>query len=132
MRDKVAGLRVEADRLERLSQRFPDLTEYRGRWRTVLVAKSANAAATGVEVRYSCGCCVDAAVVAWPFVDVDGQRVYSSPTDFKVGTKDDDGDYPWDGWDKPLRDAGIPEQVIEQVAARLTGQRREQPEELVS
>jgi hypothetical protein len=116
MNDKVNELRAEADRLEALRRLYPDLREYRGRWRKVLVSKKAAADCGEAELRRTCGCCSDAPYRAWPYVDTDFGRVYCDPPehhavncDWSTATADED-------LAQRLREAGVREEVAEDIA----------------
>lgn len=116
MEKKIEKLRKEADKLQAIKSRFPDLSEVRDRWGTVrLSAKSANAQCTKIETRHSCGCCNDAPFLAMPYVEFEGDRIYSDPERICIGEKSTSyyGDV-WDeDWEDRLKKIGIPEAAIE-------------------
>lgn len=113
---------VEAGRLERLLQLYPDLKRYEGRWKKVAYYSPAvNRVATGVDIRHNCGCCSDSPVEAWPFADTPEGPVYTDPPKFWVGKRDpyEGGEQADEDWDLKMREAGIPEPVIARVGAFL-------------
>ena len=111
---------VEAAKLADLLVRFPDLRRHVDRWEKVAYCSaSVNGRVTDVEFRYNCGCCSDSPLEAWPFVVIDGQRVYSDPPVFRVADRDSGGDVPYEGWHTQLAAAGLPEAVIAMVRSRL-------------
>ena len=76
--------------------------------------------ATDYEHRHSCGCCADAALYIRPYIErkVLGKsvRIYSQPETFCVGERAYNGGYHVDSdWREKLRNADIPEKLIERV-----------------
>jgi hypothetical protein len=122
MRGAAQGLLSEADQLERLMKDFPDLKKKVGRWnKVVFYSRSANTRATGYDSRHNCGCCADSPLEIWPYAETEHGRVYTDPPEFRVGERDPmfSGDRPYDGWDKKMRDAEIPEAIVSAVAAHF-------------
>jgi hypothetical protein len=106
----------EADRLRKLLAAYPDLEVIGGRWKTVYASKSVNTKVTKCDLDHSCGCCRDAALEAWFFLETPNGRVYSKPPRFTVGEQHFiSGDVATRGWKKGLRDAEIPEALIQVV-----------------
>jgi hypothetical protein len=67
-------------------------------------------------IYHSCGCCEDAAVIASPYIIIEGMDVFSNPHQLFIGFKDyDTFDYPDDNWESKCRDANISEIVIEEI-----------------
>jgi hypothetical protein len=111
----------ELDALGRVEQRFPDLGLHVDRWRRErYMSPSANAICTSVDVGHSCGCCPDSPLEAWPFVVVEGLRVYASGIPYTVGEGHwNGGDVSDRGWQERLRKDGIPEAVVGVVASHF-------------
>lgn len=113
------GLRAEAHRLSDLAHQFPDLKKKVGRWKKVVfTSPAANARATGFDMRHNCGCCADSPLEVWPYAETLNGRVYSEPPEFRVGERDPSfgADKAYEGWDKKMRDAGIPDAIVSAVA----------------
>ena len=108
----------EAARLRRLLAAFPDIEVQYGRWEKVAYAsKSANSRVNECDMRHNCGCCLDSPLEVWPFLETPDGKVYSNPSKFIVGEKHHSwGDKAYPGWKKELREAGIPEALIQVVA----------------
>lgn len=123
LQQEVADMRAKADKIDRLLARFPDLVAHHDRWNNRrYAAKSATAATTDVHLHHSCGCCNDAVLYARPFLVVEGERVHSDPSVFNVGEKVPGQVFRnrgYDGWADNMAAAGVPQTVIDQVAAYL-------------
>lgn len=119
LRKEAAEKMVEADRLAGLLVAFPDIRKYTGRWNKVAYySKTANTQVNDFDSRHNCGCCVDSPLEIWPYVETPHGRVYADPPMFSVGERDPNtyGDRPNTGWDTQLRNASIPEAIIERVS----------------
>lgn len=110
--DHIAKLRKTVDeaqrelaKIGRLREEFPDLETHTDRWGTVrYMAASANPRVTEVEFRRSCGCCSDTPLLAMPFLEHEGTRVYSDPFHVFVGHHTYDGDViAEEGWKKEIQ-----------------------------
>lgn len=113
------GMRAEAYRLGDLARLFPDFKKKVGRWeKVVFCSPAANARATGFDMRHNCGCCADSPLEVWPYAETSIGRVYTEPPEFRVGEREPvlGADKPYEGWDKKMRDAGIPEAIVSAVA----------------
>jgi hypothetical protein len=112
---------AEIAKIERLKAEFPDLDSRTDRWGKVrYMASSANAMVNKVEFRRSCGCCQDAALLAMPYVEFEGFRIYSNPHDIIVGQHDDiSGVFAQAGWKKQYEQAGISHHVITEIKRHL-------------
>lgn len=107
---------IEADRLTCLLAEFPDVRKHVGRWNKVAYySKAANTRATGFDQRYNCGCCPDSPLEIWPYVETAHGRLYTDPPMFTVGERAGMGARPNPGWERRIRDALIPETIIEGV-----------------
>lgn len=107
---------LEVQNLTRLTQMFPDLGTFTGRWgRKVKTSAAVNPQATKFTHRFNCGCCPDSPLEIWPYLDTPYGEVYSSPPRFYVGEKSDYGARPSKGWANEMRAAGIPETLIKEV-----------------
>jgi hypothetical protein len=111
----------EADKLEGLLKKFPDLLLHTNRWNKVrYYSKSANSIADKYDIGYNCGCCNDSPLELSPYIETEYGRVYSDPPVFTIGDKNIyRSDKPYDGWDKKLREANVKEEIIEKVSHRF-------------
>lgn len=108
---------AEADRLQKLTELYPDLQKRVGRWdKVAYYSKAVNALVTNYDQRYNCGCCNDSPLEIWPYLETPHGRVYSDPPEFRVGEKYwMGGDKPYAGWKEEMQKAGIPESIIDRV-----------------
>jgi hypothetical protein len=118
---EIAAKTEEIERIRALVAEFPDLHTTVGRWeKLVYSSKLANKIATDYESRFNCGCCSDAPWEVWPYVQHEsGMKIFSSPAYFFSGERRflRDGIFSKGGWRKELRDAGIPENLIDRIGA---------------
>lgn len=70
-----------------LLKKFPDLSEYRGRWESFLQSAAVNSVDKdfGIDYRRSCGCCVGAVVYAMPYITFVGIKVFTNPAQIPIG-----------------------------------------------
>jgi hypothetical protein len=109
---------AELNRLTKLKEKYPDLTQNINRWKTVRwCSKSFNGLVNDYEYRHNCGCCNDSPLEIWPYLETENGRVYSDPACFRVGQLDWHGhDQFYPNWQKSMIDAGIATSVIERLA----------------
>lgn len=115
LRKEAAEKLALATQLEQLLAKYPNLRKHTGRWNKVAYySKDVNALVDRFDMRHNCGCCNDSPLEVWPYLETPLGKVYSEPSMFRVGEKEPfyHGDRPYKGWDKQLRDAGIPEPII--------------------
>jgi hypothetical protein len=112
---------AELAKIERLKAEFPDLDTHTDRWKNVrYMAVSANPRVHEVEFRRSCGCCSDSPLVAMPYLEFEGLRIYSNPHYVFVGQHDYNGHVLADvGWRKQYEKAGISYHAIDKIKAHL-------------
>lgn len=87
--EKINKLKNEASNLETLIEEFPDLHEYPGRWQTFLSSKKVNDNPEKINYGHSCGCCEDAALYIYFYVERLGTKVYSDPPFICIGSKNE-------------------------------------------
>lgn len=118
LQKEAAAQLAEAERLAKLSEAFPDIKKYTGRWNKVAYySPTVNEKITDYDMRHNCGCCNDSPLEIWPFAETPVGKVYSDPPVFVVGERHYyHGDKPYAGWRKKLVDAHIPEAIIEKIA----------------
>ena len=120
LRKEAQAKLEEAASIEARLTAYPDLRRQVGRWeKTAYYSRTVNQDVTDIDTRCNCGCCPDSPLEVWPYVNTPHGRVYSNPPCFTVGERcayDEERDYiPYEGWETKLREAGIPEAVIERV-----------------
>ena len=122
VKERLEKLEKEFSGLETSFKLFPDIEEHRDRWETIrLCTPSINKLTDDVEIRHSCGCCADASLQAWPFKLIQGTYIYSKPTCFFIGQQNDYGygEIPDPNWQDKLKEADIPQMVIDKIQAYL-------------
>jgi len=117
----------EAAKLKELALRYPDLKKRVGRWNKVAYyTRDVNTQVTRFDIRHNCGCCNDSPLEIWPYVESSAGNVYSDPPSFQVGERHwMGGDRPYDGWQKSMRDAGIPESIVGAVSMHFKQSRED-------
>lgn len=121
--DKLKAAALEAEKLEKLQQAYPDLKTYTGRWdKKVYCSPSVNAEVNKYERRFNCGCCGDSPLELWSYLETEYGRVYSDPPSFMVGEKDYVTDYRmYDGWQDKLLKADLSPNFVRSVELTLVG-----------
>lgn len=118
------------ENLRKIRVLYPDARLHHGRWRKVQCSKTVNGEATEFEYKYSCGCCSDAAVQIWPYVDTEAGRVYADYPYFTAGERDDySGDRPRTGWQDDARHMGLTENLIAKVEKHFELEANEEDDE---
>lgn len=114
LRKEIDTKRLEAEKLSRLAEEYPDIQKHTGRWNKVAYySKSVNTKVQRFDLRHNCGCCNDSPLELWPYLETPHGNVYSDPPSFQVGEKHwIAGDEAYGGWKLKLRNAGIPEEII--------------------
>lgn len=127
LESEATKARDELAKITRLREEFPDLETHVDRWKTVrYMATSANARVDEVEFRNSCGCCPDTPVLALPYLEFEGVRIYSNPCYLYVGERSYDYSVvPKLRWKKQYEDAGISYHIIAKIK-QLLGARGEE------
>lgn len=131
LRKEAVEKASEADRLAALLTEFPDLQKHTGRWNKVAYySKTANTRATDFDSRHNCGCCPDTPLEIWPYIETPHGRVYSDPPMFNVGERNPStyGDRANPGWETLLRDASIPDTIIDRIACLFEAEDAEDEE----
>lgn len=125
--NRIAELRQELASLEGMQAMFPDLRRYKGRWEKVAYySKQANTQVTGFDQRHNCGCCNDSPLEIWPYLETLHGKVYSDPPSIQVGEAHHmGGDRPYPDWQTRLRDAQIPESIVEAIAQHFKKSRED-------
>lgn len=108
----------KAERLVALKKIYPDLRVYVGRWnKEVYCSKLVNPIVTDYEALYSCGCCSDAPLKFWAYLETPHGRVYADPCNICIGEKGWTGyARASEGWRQALERHQIPQVLIDRVA----------------
>lgn len=111
----------ELAKIRRLREEFPDLDSHTDRWKNIrYMAKSANAMVDQIEIRRSCGCCPDTPIIAMPYLEFEGMRLYSDPHYIYIGHQTYNYDVQEEaGWKRQYEQAGISYHVIKKVKEYL-------------
>ena len=106
----------EIDKTLELIKKFPNLANHVNRWEKVrLYTSHVNKIVDKFDMSHNCGCCSDSALELWPYVEIDGMKIYSSPPVFLIGEKCGSGDTPDVDWRKDLEEHNIPICIINEV-----------------
>lgn len=116
-----------------LRRKYPDFYSTEDRWRNRYnISKSVNHLCTDFQKKRSCGCCPDPAIYIMPYVETEHGRIYSDPYQFCVGEGQSYSRIRIDdGWDTKMREAGIPEKVIEKARQSLIDELEEYKQSLM-
>lgn len=99
-----------------LEQQFPGIKSYTGRWnKKVYCSKSVNKFVDQFEHRHNCGCCSDSPLEVWPYIEIDGNKIYSDPPCLTVGEAFHYGDIPNKNWKQILQKYEISDVIIDKV-----------------
>lgn len=116
----LAGLQRSADELaalKRLMEAFPDLTLQIDRWeKKRFTSADVNPRCEKYELLHNCGCCDDSPLELWPYVELDGVRIFARGIPFTIGDRwPNGGEDPYYGWEEKLRAARLPESLTTNV-----------------
>jgi len=115
---KIEDQITELNNKKKVIEKYFDISEYTDRWGTKRLSTSAiNKEVDCVMIKHNCGCCPDSPLEVWPYKLIDEIEIYSKPAYFFVGEQNayGYGDKPNNDWQKELRDAEIPEFIIEKI-----------------
>jgi hypothetical protein len=88
LEDSILKATEEAEQLETMTLLFPDLEVEVNRWGTKkLTSRMVNSMAVDYDTGHSCGCCEDAPLFAYPYVEFEGIRVHSKPSKVYIGER---------------------------------------------
>jgi len=120
---QVSELGEQLKQIDAIHSKFHDITIEVSRWGTERISSAlANKHVEDVDFVADCGCCSDAPMYALPFLMVEGKRVYSSPVRFYLGDHNacGYGIIERGGWEREMREAGMPESIILKTRNFLT------------
>jgi hypothetical protein len=119
LKQEIKKLQKEVSRREKLQEKFPDLKEHKNRWGTIrLQSKIANSMVNKIDLIAGCGCCNDAPIYAYPYLEFAGEKIYSDPAQICVAEKipgEWDKYYWFEEWEKTLKDIGINQVAIDSI-----------------
>lgn len=130
--DKIKELQKVVDKnndeintLVKLTERFPDLEIHKNRWgEERYSAKSVNKVADKWYYGHSCGCCEDAALEIYFYIEIDGVKIHSNPDKFYIGEKSDYSDSGYRiefDFEKKMIEAEINLELIQKVKIYYSG-----------
>jgi len=118
LNEKIIELRSEANTLEKILEKFPDLREDKDRWNTIrLYSRKINNIADEVCIHHSCGCCPDSCLLVRPYKTFHGKPIFSDPTHFVIGQKNDwgYGEISYNEWENKLVEEDINQSIIDKI-----------------
>lgn len=88
LENTINEAKVEVEQIEILTLLFPDLVIETNRWGSKkFTSKLAANLVTEFETAFSCSCCDDSPLFAYPYADFEGIRVYSNPSSIYIGER---------------------------------------------
>lgn len=115
---EAAAASAERGHLLKLLEKFPDLKKRSSRWGKIRYStKAVNAIVTDCDISHNCGCCPDSPIEVWPYVIIEGVKIYSAPERFMPGEGNawGYGERSYDNWQEGFKKEGIAEVVTEKV-----------------
>jgi hypothetical protein len=126
LKNEAEGLQTKILLLEKIAQLYPDLKMNMNRWNRVRwYSKTVNSYVDKCEIGHSCGCCPDSSVEVWPYVEIDGFKVYSDPCKISVGEDSSFGDRPDKNWQAQFSKYGISQVIIDKVKEHFKTEKEE-------
>jgi len=83
-----------------------------------------------VKNAYNCGCCPDSPLELWPYMITGEDRVYSDPPCILIGEREAHGARPRPGWVTKLKEANMPEELIQSIKEYFRKEKQEALEQL--
>jgi len=88
LKDSISKAEAELEQIKILALPFPDLVVKSNKWGDKkFTSKMVTSMAVDFDTGYSCSCCIDSPLYAYPFVEFDGNRVYSNPDSIYIGER---------------------------------------------
>ncbi len=129
LRKEIDEKTIEANRLEALFKEYPNIKVREHRWgKITCYTKDINSLVTNFDIRHNCGCCEDSPLEVFPYLETPYGKVYSEPSCFTIGHKDyvETCDIPYKNWETSLKEAGIPDTLIEQIGLHFNKSEEEE------
>ncbi len=110
-----------------LQKSYPDARVAPGKGEKKFSSKQVNEKITDYFFAHSCSCCNNPSLLVYCFINTPLGRVFSDPASFAIGREEGFaweweyrtytyGDYPLENWQVGLRNAKIPESIIEDMS----------------
>lgn len=96
---------------------YPKLHEEATRWSKYLATPEINSECDDAVFTHSCGCCDDAVLYVMPYKEVNGIKIFSSPTQIVIGERCGSGDREYMDWEHELNSQDIPQIIVDKVRA---------------
>jgi len=112
--DKLNTLKEFIKNMELLLQDDKFIKLKSDRWSQGKISSNkVNGLCNNVSISPTCGCCSDAPIEAYPYVEMYGFKIFSTES-FTIGDQCYCGGVrAWNQWDKNLKDAGMPKKIID-------------------
>ena len=124
----------EAEVLAKIAEKYSDIRECSDRWqRKYYVSEMANPDMTNYSMCHSCGCCPDPVLYVYPYLEIDGVKIYAGPlagyskSPFCIGEREawHYTDRSFDGWKEKMVAAKIPQHIIDSIQKHFDEQAEE-------
>lgn len=116
---EVKRAEQKAEDLKKILEIYPDLEDTgRTRWETnLLISDLAKKDMIDCSFKHSCGCCPDAALLARPYIEINGYTIWTKQIEYYIGEKNEFGygEIERDNWMDVLRKDGLREEIIDLV-----------------
>lgn len=130
LKSKKNDLEKEISKLDNLLNVYSDLNIITKNKNKFYCSKSVNSLVSDVFFTYTCGCCGDADVVAYPYFNYVGIKIYSDPCYFIIGSQRD-YEQPNSYWKEAMEINNISQVVINQVEQYFADKLNKYKEELL-
>ena len=133
LKRKSAELQKTIADYESIMLKYPDASVEKDRWENIRISSNGvNGFAVDCEISHSCGCCSDAPLFAYPFLNTEFGKIYSKPERFCIGQADqyEGGDRQNDEWINEMNKVGMSQMVIDKVKKYFSEQKKESIENL--
>lgn len=115
LRKEIDERNKEIDNLENIIKLYPDaIIEYKRGGGYYCCSTSVNNKANKVIITHSCGCCSDASLVAFPYIETKYGNIYSNPRKFHIGER-----FLNNNWKDELLAANISNEIIDQIKSHM-------------
>lgn len=115
LRNEINKYNKEIDKLENIIKLYPDaIIEYKRGGGYYCCSASVNDKANKVIITHSCGCCSDASLVAFPYIETKYGNIYSNPCKFHIGER-----FLNNNWKDGLLAANISNEIIDQIKSHM-------------
>lgn len=111
--------------------KYPDLQECVDRWgNKYLLSESSVSRSTGYEIRRGCGCCPDAIIWLYPFVQDGEYQIYTLANRCRLGVNENFRlSYINYAWKNEMQQIGLNPQLIEHIESEITTMQKKADED---